>query len=69
MKKLLLASVSVVMLAMPALAADLGTRPTYKAPPAVAPPVPVFTWTGCYIGGQWGRLVGAQSLDRCPQRS
>ena len=47
MKKLLLVSVSVVMLAAPAVAADLRTRPV-KAPP-VAPP-PAFTWTGCYVG-------------------
>src|SRR5260370_31923009 len=42
----------------PARAADLGPRPAYKAPPIVAP-VPLFTWTGCYIGahigGGWGR--------------
>src|SRR5947209_15104308 len=43
---------------VPANAADLGTRPVYKAPPVIAP-VPIFTWTGCYIGGHlgggWGR--------------
>ena len=60
MKKFLLAGVaSIALLAgAPAQAADLGTRPTYKAPPAVVP-VPLFTWTGCYIGahigGGWGR--------------
>jgi outer membrane immunogenic protein len=49
MKKLLLASTAVGALAMagPALAADIPV----KAPPAVAP---VFTWTGCYIGGHGG---------------
>jgi outer membrane immunogenic protein len=36
-----------------ALGADLGTRPVYKAPPVVAP-VPIFTWTGCYLGGHAG---------------
>jgi outer membrane immunogenic protein len=25
-----------------------------KAPPPIVPPVPVYTWTGCYIGGQAG---------------
>jgi len=60
MKKLLLAGVAGIALAVgaPANAADLGPRPTYKAPPVVAP-VPIFTWTGCYIGGHigggWGR--------------
>src|SRR5262249_2398077 len=34
-----------------ALAADLPARPVYKAP--VAPPI-VYTWTGCYIGGNVG---------------
>jgi len=40
-------------------AADLGARPTYKAPPLVAAtPVP-FSWTGFFIGGHigggWGK--------------
>ena len=34
-----------------ALAADLGARPITKAP-IIAPPV--FSWTGCYIGGNVG---------------
>jgi outer membrane immunogenic protein len=56
MKKLLLASTAVGALAMagPALAADIPV----KAPPVVAP-VPVFTWTGCFIGGHGG-FAGAQ---------
>jgi outer membrane immunogenic protein len=39
---------------LPTSAADLGARPYTKGP--VAAPVPVFTWTGCYIGGNvgWG---------------
>jgi outer membrane immunogenic protein len=51
MKKLLLVSTAAGALAMagPALAADIPV----KAPPVVAP-VPVFTWTGCYIGGHGG---------------
>jgi outer membrane immunogenic protein len=60
MKKLVLAGVAGIALvaAMPANAADLGMRQPYKAPPVVAP-VPIFTWTGCYLGGHvgggWGR--------------
>ena len=60
MKKILLTGVAgVTLLAIaPAHAADLG-RPVYKAPPPVVAPVPLFSWTGCYIGGHigggWGR--------------
>ncbi len=58
MKKLLLAS-TILTLAGPALAADLGRRMPVKAPPPVVAPVPYFTWTGCYLGGHagagWGR--------------
>jgi outer membrane immunogenic protein len=40
-----------LLFAGPALAADLGTRPpAYKAPALV----PVFSWTGWYIGGNVG---------------
>ena len=55
MKKLLLASLActAVMAAASVHAADLGPRPAYKAPRAV-PPVPMFSWTGCYIGAQLG---------------
>jgi outer membrane immunogenic protein len=55
MRKLLLAgtAVAVVMAAGSAGAADL-SRPVYKAPP----PIPVFSWTGWYVGvhvgGAWG---------------
>jgi outer membrane immunogenic protein len=56
MRKLLLAgtAIAVVMAANSAGAADL-SRPVYKAPP---PPIPVFSWTGWYVGvhvgGAWG---------------
>jgi len=54
MKKLLLAGTALGGLAFagPALAADLPV----KAPPIVAPAV--FSWTGCYIGGQVGGARG-----------
>src|SRR5205807_7006134 len=57
MKKILLGSVATgaLVAAGSASAADLGPRPAYKAAPMVAP-VPVFSWTGCYVGahGGWG---------------
>jgi outer membrane immunogenic protein len=54
MKKFLLAGVAALALASaPAFAADVPV----KAAPLVAP-VPVFSWTGCYVGieggGAWG---------------
>src|SRR5947207_7109025 len=59
MKKILLGSVATgaLVAAGSATAADLGTRPVYKGPPPmVAPPVPAFSWTGCFVGahGGWG---------------
>ena len=59
MKKFLLGTVALVALAatVPALAADLGAR-TYAKAPAYA--VPIYNWTGFYIGGHVG---GAFSSD------
>jgi outer membrane immunogenic protein len=55
-------------MALPASAADLGARPITKAP--VAAPVPVFSWTGCYIGGnvggQWANFDGDISVAAVP---
>jgi outer membrane immunogenic protein len=53
MKKLLLATVAIVVLGTPAIAADMA-RPVYKAPPP--PPIYLYSWTGCYIGGHVGGL-------------
>ena len=51
------AAAAVTALTVTAQAADM--RPVYKAPP----PVAVYSWTGCYIGGQvggqWARWTGA----------
>jgi outer membrane immunogenic protein len=52
MKKWLLGCVAcgAMMIANSAFAADLAARPAYKA----APPMPVFSWTGFYIGAHVG---------------
>jgi outer membrane immunogenic protein len=49
MKKLLLASIALSLLAFPAAAADMKV----KAPILKAPPAP-YRWTGCYIGANAG---------------
>jgi len=52
MNKLLVASVAVALFGSSANAADLARPvPTYVPPPVV---VPLFTWTGCYVGGNVG---------------
>src|SRR5712691_5596882 len=53
-EKILLAAVALsALVAEPAMAADLAVKaPLYKAPP----PVYVYSWTGCYIGGNVGGL-------------
>jgi outer membrane immunogenic protein len=56
MKRLFLASVALAaLITAPAIAADLRRPPppVYRPPPPV---VPVWTWTGCYIGGHIGGL-------------
>jgi outer membrane immunogenic protein len=55
-RKLLLSSVALAAIAGTAFAADLPSR---RAPPVYAPPpIPVFSWTGFYIGGQVGYAFG-----------
>jgi len=57
MKKILLAGVAGIALVAgaPAHAADLrARRPQPPPPPPVVAPVPVFSWTGCYIGANIG---------------
>ena len=49
MKRFLLATVALAALSAPAAAADLATKYPVKAVP-----VPVFSWTGFYIGGNFG---------------
>jgi outer membrane immunogenic protein len=61
MKKLFLATTAfVVLAAASAGAADMSARPVY-APPA---PVPVYSWTGIYWGGNVGYSWGQSKNDR-----
>src|SRR5262249_46929401 len=57
MKKLFLGSVALVALSLGTLAAFAADRavPAYAPPP---PPVPAYTWTGCYIGANAGNSNG-----------
>jgi outer membrane immunogenic protein len=59
MKKILLATVVLSTLAAaPAMAADLA-RPAPPPPPVAykaPPPIYIYSWTGCYIGGNGGGL-------------
>jgi outer membrane immunogenic protein len=52
MKKILLSSVALLSLSAGAFAADLPSRRMAPAPYVAA--VPVFTWTGFYVGGNAG---------------
>ena len=56
-KTFLLSTVALAAMAGTAAAADLPSR---RAPPVYLPPppIPVFTWTGLYIGGQVGYEFG-----------
>jgi outer membrane immunogenic protein len=56
-KKFLLGTVVFGVLTLPAMAADLPPAPApyYAAPIAI----PIFTWTGCYVGGTAGGVWGS----------
>ena len=59
-RKFLLASVAgLALTGSAAMAADYPTR----VPPAYLPPVPIFTWTGVYVGGQIGYGWGSGNLN------
>jgi len=55
----LLALAGIALIPGSALAADLG-RPVYKAAPPPPPPAPVYSWTGCYVGGGVGYGLWSQ---------
>ena len=59
-KSALLASSALLVLGASAFAADLPSR---RAPPVYVPPVPVFTWTGIYVGGQIGYEFGRDAFQ------
>ena len=62
MKKLLLSSVALVGFTAGAMAADLPRR---AAPPAYFAPVPVFTWTGFYVGVNAGYGWSSDDNNDC----
>jgi outer membrane immunogenic protein len=56
LRKLLLGTVAfTALIAAPAMAADRGVRPIYKAPPQV------WSWTGFYVGANAGGSIGVNS--------
>jgi outer membrane immunogenic protein len=57
MKTTLLGGAACLLLASSALAADMGV------PLSMPPPPPLFTWTGCYAGGQVGGGWGQKDLN------
>jgi outer membrane immunogenic protein len=63
MRKLLLGSTALLALAVsaPVMAADLPAAPVYKAPALV--PLPVYDWTGFYVGVNGGYSWGKSATD------
>jgi len=57
-RKILLSTAMLTVLAGPAFAADLPMR---SSPPPMLSPVPVYNWTGLYVGGNVGYGWGSQN--------
>ena len=64
MKKLFGGIALSVLLAAPAIAADLPARMPVKAPPPVV--AAVYNWTGFYVGGHVGYAWGRSKTDVLP---
>ncbi|MBN9603399.1 MAG: porin family protein [Afipia felis] len=66
MKKSLFASAVLVLMGSAASAADLPAR-TYTKAPAYVAPIPVYNWTGVYVGGNlgygWGKADSSILAD------
>jgi len=63
MRRILLGAAAMIVVAVPALAADLQARKYTKAPAYTAPEA-VYNWTGFYIGGNLGgAFAGNNSLQ------
>ncbi|WP_063619001.1 MULTISPECIES: hypothetical protein [Bradyrhizobium] len=60
MKNVLLGTVALIALTAPAASADLAARPYAKASPIV---IPIFDWTGFYIGINGGGSTAHQCWD------
>jgi outer membrane immunogenic protein len=61
MKRIFAAGVALLALAGTAAAADLSAGPYYRAPVPYA--VPLFTWTGFYVGINGGGAFGSSTWD------
>src|SRR6266853_668282 len=63
MRRILLGAAAMIVVAVPALAADLPARKYTKAP-VYTPPEAIYNWTGFYIGGHLGgAFAGSNSLE------
>src|SRR3954464_2054804 len=63
MKKLLFSSVALFGLTATAMAADLPRRTVVAPPPVPYVAVPVFTWTGFYVGVNAGGAFSTHDRD------
>jgi len=62
MRRLWLSAVAAAILASPAIAADIPV----KAPLLKTPPPVIYTWTGCYLGGNAGWFGASQTAETVP---
>ncbi len=62
-RRFFLSAAALAALAGPAFAADIPYR---QAPPVYTPTVPLFSWTGLYLGGQIGYAWGTDTLTVYP---